>query len=106
MYCLCPAFCYIPMITKRDLVGAGGAVVGEVTVTVVGNEVIVTITVKPGNTLSEAYIYLGSQAVPITKGGAVDLVQFPFVQNGLSGNTITYSVSVCPPASLFFLLQF
>ncbi len=54
---------------------------------------------KPGNALSEAYIYLGKQAVPIGANGAVDLGQFSFVRNGITGNTITYTTSVCPLAT-------
>jgi hypothetical protein len=82
------------MIYTRPLVTESGDVVGKVEVTIVGNDVFVTITADPGYTLDSAYAFLGTGNVPLTPGGAVDLGQFPFSQQS-PGTTATYHTSVC-----------
>ena len=68
--------------------------VGDVRMTIMGNEVIVSIIAAPGYTLNEASIFVGTQGVPLDGSGAANLSAFPFSIHSLSSSNVTYTTTV------------
>ena len=99
-------YCNIPMYTTRNLVDSQGNAVGDVLVTIIGNEVIITIVATPGSTLSAAQVFVGTQSVPLDGSGAANTAAFPFNVQGLNSSTVTYTTTVWFPFICFFVACF